>query len=97
MARPPFGPSDILGVQERMECGRDPGASYEWVVRGARMTPQERAGLGWRGGAPSLSQEGPLPSQEGVLGGAGPGVAQKGWSSLVGCEPETEIELERAG
>lgn len=44
--RPPFGPSDILGVQEGMECGRDPGASYKWVVHGARMTPQERAGLG---------------------------------------------------
>lgn len=82
MARPPFGPSDILGVQERMECGWDPGASYEWAVRGAGMTPQERAGLDWRGGAPHLSQEGPLLSQEGALGGAGPGVAQKGWDGV---------------
>lgn len=27
-----FGPNAILGVQEGMERGRDPGASYEWVV-----------------------------------------------------------------
>lgn len=73
MARPPFGPSDILGVQERMECGRDPGASYEWVVRGARMTPQERAGLGWRGEHPVLAKRGPYPARRGRWEGLGLG------------------------
>lgn len=31
-----FGPNAILRVQEGMERGRDPGASYEWVVRRLR-------------------------------------------------------------
>lgn len=78
----PFGPSAILGVQEGTERGQDPGASYEWVVRGTGMTPQERAGLGGEGGAPQLSQVGPPPSQEGVLGGAGLRLAQKGWDGV---------------
>lgn len=39
----------------------------------------DTTGKGWpwmEGGANQLSQEGPLPRQEGALGGAGPGVAQ---------------------
>lgn len=78
----PFGPNAILGVQEGTEHGRDPGASYEWVVRSTGMTPQERVGLG-EGGAPQLSQEGPPPSQEGALGGAGLRLAQKGWDGVL--------------
>lgn len=47
------------------------------------MTPQERAGLGWGEGAPQLSPGGaPPPNQEGAQGGAGLGMAQKGWDGL---------------
>lgn len=97
-ARPPFGPSDIPGVQEGMECGGDPGASYVWVVCGDWMTPQERAGLGWRGEQTSLAKRGPYPDRRGRWEGLGLGWPRwMGWSSLVGSEPETEIEMERAG